>query len=199
MSKDFSQLVAAYDEVISREQAKELEAELWSRYGTERAVLVLDSQGFTRRTQTYGLIAALAGVERLRRHLKPLVKAIGGLVIKAEADNLFAVFPDVAQAVVAARTLAVKILAGEISDISGPLDACIGIDHGQILLIEEKDLFGDPVNLASKLGEDVAQAGEIWLTSRAYRRLNPAPAADVQVHSLPGVTLEAYRLRHQPL
>lgn len=195
MSMEFNQLVAAYDGVDTRERARELEAKLWSRYGVERAVLVLDSQGFTRRTQTYGLIAALAGVQRLRRHLRKLVKAVGGLVVKSEADNLFAVFPDVSHAVAAARALLAKIAAGEISDMSGPLDACIGIDHGHILLIEKKDLFGDPVNLASKLGEDVAQAGEIWLTSRAFWRLHPAPAADLQLHSLPGVALEAYRLR----
>jgi len=38
-----------------------------------------------------------------------------------------------------------------------------GIHHGGILLIEE-DCFGDPVNVASKLGEDIAKANEIMVS-----------------------------------
>ena len=44
----------------------------------------------------------------------------------------------------------------------------IGIDHGDLLLIEDRDFFGDPVNTACKLGEDVAAEGEILVTARAF-------------------------------
>ena len=195
MPQRFRDLIAAHDRVTSREEARALEQEAWRTYGRECAVLVLDSQGFTRRTQTHGLIAALSAVARLRSHLEPLVVAAGGSMVKLEADNLFSVFPDVAEAVGAARALVALIERGELSHGTGALDACIGIDHGRILLLPGHDLYGDAVNLASKLGEDVAQAGQIYLTSRAYRRLDPAPAADVEVIALPSVTLEGYRLR----
>ena len=33
-----------------------------------------------------------------------------------------------------------------------------GIDYGRILLVDDKDCFGDAVNRASKLGEDVRRS-----------------------------------------
>lgn len=39
-----------------------------------------------------------------------------------------------------------------------------GIHHGGLLLLEE-DCFGDPVNTASKLGEDLAEFGEIMVSA----------------------------------
>src|SRR5256886_5385868 len=47
-----------------------------------------------------------------------------------------------------------------------------GIGYGEILVIENEDIFGSEVNLASKLGEDLAQRGEILLTDRKSTRLN---------------------------
>ena len=49
----------------------------------------------------------------------------------------------------------------------------IGIEHGRILLVEGVDLFGDPVNIASKLGEDLADPGTILVGPR--RRRSTAP------------------------
>ena len=45
----------------------------------------------------------------------------------------------------------------------------VGIDFGRVLLIDELDFFGDPVNTASKLGEDLAIKAETLVTERALR------------------------------
>ena len=45
----------------------------------------------------------------------------------------------------------------------------MGIDHGELLLVGDSDFFGDPVNTASKLGEDLAVTGETLITERALR------------------------------
>jgi adenylate cyclase len=41
---------------------------------------------------------------------------------------------------------------------------CIGIGHGRILRIGDTDVYGAQVNAASKLGEDLARAGDIFVT-----------------------------------
>ena len=46
----------------------------------------------------------------------------------------------------------------------------IGIDWGRVLLIGETDYFGDPVNTASKLGEDLAIRAETLVTERALEQ-----------------------------
>ena len=46
----------------------------------------------------------------------------------------------------------------------------IGIDYGDLLLVGRHDFYGDPVNTASKLGEDLAKKGETLVTERALAR-----------------------------
>jgi adenylate cyclase len=52
------------------------------------------------------------------------------------------------------------------------LYAAIGIGYGEVLMIEDRDVFGNEMNLASKLGEDLARANEILLTESAYKQLS---------------------------
>lgn len=44
---------------------------------------------------------------------------------------------------------------------------CSGIGYGELLRIEENDVWGDEVNIASKLGEDLAKESEIYLSEAA--------------------------------
>jgi class 3 adenylate cyclase len=61
------------------------------------------------------------------------------------------------------------------------------------LLIGEEDLFGSEMNLASKLGEDVAGRGEILLSASAHERVaDEVEAVEIPVQ-LSGVTLRGYR------
>jgi class 3 adenylate cyclase len=105
----------------------------------------------------------------------PVIESHGGEIIKYEADNVFAVFPDVEQAVDAAVELDRGL---ELVDTMLP-DECdmhgeFGIGYGEVLVVENEDLYGSEVNLASKLGEDLAERGEILLTESAYARVDPA-------------------------
>jgi class 3 adenylate cyclase len=51
------------------------------------------------------------------------------------------------------------------------LYASFGIGYGKILNIADEDIFGDEVNLACKLGEDIAGKGEILMSSGARAEL----------------------------
>ena len=68
----------------------------------------------------------------------------------------------------------------------------IGIDYGRLLLIGEVEFFGDPVNTASKLGEDLAARSEILLTQRAMDQvtmeLNKAP--DKRQERISGIDID---------
>jgi class 3 adenylate cyclase len=48
----------------------------------------------------------------------------------------------------------------------------VGIDFGRVLLIGDIEFFGDPVNTASKLGEDLATRNEVLVTHRAIENSN---------------------------
>lgn len=170
------------------EQA-ELAAELDSRFGETRAVLVLDMSGFSRATQRGDVVPFLLMIHRMKRLATPLVEAHHGVVVKAQADNLYCLFEDVPSAAAAAR----EIVAGlEAASAALPetrrLYASIGIGFGRILNIDEEDMWGDEVNLACKLGEDVAGRGEILLT-QAARAAAPELAGERRELSLSELAL----------
>lgn len=71
------------------------------------------------------------------------------------------------------------------------LDAAVGIGFGRILNIESRDIFGDEVNLACKLGEDIAERSEI-LPHRGRARAGDGTGTDLR-------GARGARLRARPL
>ena len=145
------------------------EREILERYQDDCAVLVLDCSGFTRITQSKGIIHFLSLVVAMRDLVKPLFPAHDALAWWHEADNLFAIFPTAWQALRAA--LAAQRAMQEANLVREPysrLDVCIGLGSGKLLRIGTEDIYGDQMNLACKLGEDVAHGREILITDDFY-------------------------------
>ncbi len=150
------------------EREDELTREIEDAFGETRAVLVLDMSGFSRTTQLRGIVAFLLMIQRMRRIVTPVIEAHRGLVIKAEADNLYCLHESVDGAIAAARELIARLDADNLGCGDGRhIYVSIGIGWGRVLNIDEDDLFGDEVNLASKLGEDLAGRSEVLLTPAA--------------------------------
>ena len=141
-----------------------IEELILSTFQRKRAVLALDMSGFTMAVRRDGILAYLCQIRRMQKLTRPIVIAFGGEVVKNEADNLLAVFEDAENAVRAA--LAIQDAAAMDSGLNQPAIAVsIGIDFGSMLLIDGVECFGDAVNFAYKLGEDIARPGEILITS----------------------------------
>lgn len=146
--------------------------EIERAFTQRRAVLVLDMSGFSRVTQAYGIVAFLVMIMKMRGLSEPVIEAHNGDLVKAEGDNLYCLFPEVEDALSAS----LEIMAGLAQlNFTQPEDrqlyASIGIGYGDVLVLEHADMFGDEVNKASKLGEDIAKRGEILLTAAARARL----------------------------
>lgn len=179
-------------------RAAELEAAIHAEFGREVAVLVLDLSGYTRLTQRHGIVNFLTLVQRMRALARPEVAARGGCVFKTEADNLFARFDDVPAALAAARAL----LAAFARDNAGReaeagLHGGVGIGYGPCLVIGDTDLHGNEMNLACKLGEDLARQGEILLTPAAHARAAVADARPVDF-TIAGLELQAWSIAPIP-
>jgi class 3 adenylate cyclase len=199
-SKRFQEYLLKYSQAEELEQRKKIEKSLWTYYGQEQAVFVLDMSGFSRLTRKYGIIHYLSMVRRMQLITEPIVKSFDGYMIKYDADNCFAVFPTPLQAVNAAIAMqhafaAANILTADDLDIR---IAC-GIDYGRILVVGTEDCFGDAVNRACKLGEDVAEAGDILVTQEAMQMI-PAEAG-IRSHeidiSISGINIPAYAIDYR--
>ncbi len=177
------------------ERMAEIDAKINETFRQNYAILVMDMSGFSRTTLRYGIIHFLAMIHRMQGIVKPIISECGGTVVKEEADNIFAVFPDVKSAVEAAidslkQTAAVNTTLPPEMDIY----LCIGIGCGDVLMLEGEDMYGSEFNLASKLGEDLAERGEILLTSAAFEKLEGDKQDWERVElSISGLELVAYK------
>ena len=200
LEKDFQDNLLLYSKETSEEGRHKIENVLWKDYGAERAVFVLDMSGFSLLTRKYGIIHYLSLVRRMQLTAAPIVETYGGTVVKFEADNCFATFPDTLSAVHAAIALQLAFDASNLLTTDEfDVHVSIGIDQGKILLIGNDDCFGDAVNRACKLGEDIAAAGEILVTQDAMK--NVTSEIDFQLRevdiSISGLAIPSYAVKYR--
>lgn len=176
---------------------KQLEESIWQRYGSENTAFVLDMSGFSLLTRKYGIVHYLSMIRRMQLTVDPIITNHGGRIIKFEADNCFAVFPDPASAARTAITIqhaiaAANLLTSEDMDIH----VSIGIDYGKILILNNDDMYGDAVNRACKMGEDIGRADDILITKDAFDMI--PDEAQVQGKlievSIGGLNMPAYQI-----
>ena len=180
------------------ERREQVVAGIEQRFRRPLAILVLDSSGFTRTVHTMGIIHFLALLERLGRMVMPLIMRNGGRLLKREADNIFAVFPDVASAMrCAAQILHDVRVANEPLPAAEEIDVSLGLGYGDVLVVGDKELYGDEMNLACKLGEDLAERHELLVTAAARAALGPDTewSFEETEFSVSGLKLTAYRLQ----
>lgn len=151
---------------------EKIDDQIRERYERDRAVLISDMSGFSRITQEEGILHFLELIHRMHLLTQPIIEAHGGHLVKAEADNLYVMFDAVQPAVDAAIALhdaCRDAFAGKRANDAVALG--IGISWGRLLDLDGADFFGDPVNLASKLGEDLASGGDLLVTKAAAERM----------------------------
>lgn len=172
------------------ERRGEITALIEREFTQRRTVMVLDMSGFSRTTQVHGVVSFLMMIHQMRLLAVPTIEACGGSLLKAEADNLYCLFDSVDDAVRASREIIRQLTTVNVLLPAGRrLYASIGIGHGDILVLEGEDLFGDEVNLTSKLGEDVAQGGMILLTDNARAELDPTVKTTDERASISGLVM----------
>lgn len=157
----------------------ELDSEGFPALFHKRAVVFTDTADFTIRTARDGILHFLMVFERLVRDAEPVLRRWRGDVVKVEADSLLIRFPDPAVAcdgVEALDALLRRLNRGRPEDEQ--LLFSYGIGYGDVLDIEG-DLFGLEVNLASKLGEELARPGQALLTPAAAAALDARTLARV--------------------
>jgi adenylate cyclase len=185
-------------EYLDRPQDRaRIAAEIERRFRKPQAIVVMDSTGFSRSVREGGIIHYLALLKRLESRLRPVIERTGGRELRTEADNIFAVFPDVASALDGALACLAEVhRVNEALPDNEDVYVSMGIGYGEVLLIDPDDLFGDEMNLACKLGEDIAQRDEILLTPAARAAIRDDRWAFEELDlSISGLRVNAFRFQ----
>ena len=196
-------LLEALDERGTSIEARQaFDAEIWKQCGEHGAVLVTDLTGFTKSTKRHGILQFLSVFRRFQKICGPKLSENSGQLLKQEADDLFGLFPQTYQAITAAKEMmeAVKQMNESLA-AEDQMGLSVGIDFGHFIRLSD-DAYGDPVNVAFKLGEDISETGDIRVGKAGYEeakasgKLPPGLEVDGPISlSKSGASLEHYILR----
>lgn len=138
----------------------------------EMAVLFADISGSTRLYELLGDTRALATINACIDILRQVTNAHRGRVVKTIGDEVMAVFPDATAAVQAACEMQIEVSAQPPVD-NTQVAIRIGFHFGPVLESrEDGDVFGDTVNIASRMAS-IAQGGHIITSESTVMELPP--------------------------
>jgi len=166
----FDRMIADFADIADAEAQESARIAIWDEFGTEGAVFISDMAGFSSTSRKVGVCHFLKMIHRARQIIAPLIASNNGCLLKCEADNCYAFFSNTDDAIRASFEVNAALFAANQQYRSEEqIYLSVGIDHGRLLLIEDVEFFGDPVNTASKLGEDLAIRAETLVTDRAIQ------------------------------
>ena len=167
-NREFDRMIADFSDLRDEDAMAAARKQIWNRYGTEGTVFISDMASFSSTSRKIGVCHFLKLIHRARQMIAPLIADNNGLLLKCDADNCYAFFEKPDDAIRASFEINEELFRhNEDFGLAEQIYLSVGIDYGQVLMIGEKDFFGDPVNTASKLGEDLAIKAETLVTERA--------------------------------
>lgn len=199
---DTASLLAALDRRVgSAEQLRAFDDAVWAARGAEAAILVTDLSGFTRLTKKHGIIHFLHIFRRFQRVCVPTIDAHHGALVCQDADDILGLFPTAHDAVAAALAMQREVVAINTDlEPDARVGLCVGVAHGKMLRLDD-NVFGDPVNVAFKLGEDLADAGEVLVSADTFAAAvaEGVGFAGVEISDLRSAPAGGVRLEHRRL
>jgi len=117
---------------------------------------------------------ALRAVGRFQAIVRAVVQTHGGRVVKFLGDGALAEFPSTEQAVRSADTLRADLARVAEAEGLGVREMRIGVHVGDVAASEDGDLYGDGVNVASRI-QAAADPGEVWVSEDVRRQLRQRP------------------------
>jgi tetratricopeptide (TPR) repeat protein/class 3 adenylate cyclase len=123
------------------------------------AVMFTDVAGFSARMER-DETEAMGILERQRSTLEALLPPHGGSLVKEMGDGTLSIFPNASSSVRCARRMQEKLAGADFS-------IRVGIHWGEVL-VDRSDIFGDTVNVASRL-EELSAPGGICISGELLR------------------------------
>lgn len=165
---------AVYCDLLALQRGTLSEAAFRRRHIWTRAILVLDMTDFTTAAISAGDLDSLLRILDAQKVVVPVLRECGAEQVHCFADDIFALFDHPDAALTAALETQRHIAAFNSSELASahPTEVCIGIGYGEVLRIGPDNAQGAEMNMASKLGEDIARAREILLTEQAHAALS---------------------------
>lgn len=111
--------------------------------------------------------------------LKPLLEKYSGRLVKLMGDGFLAEFPSAVNAILCGDELQERMTKANLQERDkDPIELRIGINVGDVI-VEGSDLYGDGVNLASRL-EGICEPGRVNISTSVYDQVRGKVALDFE-------------------
>ncbi|MGH7567044.1 MAG: adenylate/guanylate cyclase domain-containing protein, partial [Gemmatimonadota bacterium] len=137
------------------------------------AVWFADVVGYTRLSEENEgeAVRLVHGFQQVAREV---VARHGGRVVKFLGDGALAEFPSTDMAVRSAEALIRAFAASAEAEGLASNELRVGIHVGDVVATEDGDLYGDGVNVASRI-QAAGDSGEVWVSEDVRRQLRQRP------------------------
>ena len=156
------------------EKQKVIDQRIWDLFGEQWCIMFTDLSGFSKNAERFGIIHFLQTIKEAEKIYTPVVKNYDGFVAKTDGDSLIVIFRSSEKAVKCAVEMQrVSASYNKGLNLEDQIILCCGLGWGKILRVAgyTSDVFGEEVNFSAKLGEDVAEGGEILITDALANNL----------------------------
>ena len=164
-------MIAAYSASTDPAKQVAIRDSIWTRFGQTGTTFISDMANFSSISRSLGICHFLKLIYRARNTVGPIIASNSGMLLKCDADNCYAYFEHTDDAIRASMEINSALFeANQQLALEDHIYLAVGIDYGDLLLVGSEDFYGDPVNTASKLGEDLATRAETLVTDRALAK-----------------------------
>ncbi len=152
------------------EERERLEELLRNKYTKNITVMFTDMKGSTALAETEGNFAARLLIEQHNKIVFPVIEQQHGHLVKTMGDGTLSYFDTPQDAVRCGVRIQKSVIEfNNTKHPKVPIQVRIGIHTGQGL-VEKKDIYGDVVNVASRI-ETQGNPGEVYLSEETYNAL----------------------------
>lgn len=151
-------------------ERKRLETMFKDKFTKFITVMFTDLVDSTKMTESHG---DLTSRELIKQHddiIKTIIHTHHGKLVKTMGDGTMSYFDEVQNSLSAAVAIQEKLQkVNDSKENNIPIKVRIGLNYGEGI-VEEKDIFGDVVNVAARF-EALAKSGEIYLSESVFQAL----------------------------
>jgi len=168
------------------------------------AVMLTDIKGFTDKTSRKSREQIKELLTKHNELVLPVIKKYHGRVVKTIGDAFLVTFESSTDAVLCGISIQSALLAfNKGRDNDDRIDIRIAINAGEVSIADDGDIFGDAVNITSRI-ESIAEAGEVFFTESIYLSMNKneVPSSEIGYRQFKGIAdkIKVYKvLREDPV
>ena len=167
-------------------------------------IMLTDIKGFTSKTAGFSRAQTQEMLAKHKELVLPVIEKFGGRLVKTIGDAFLVAFNSPTDAVICGVEVQSVLRAhNEDKAHSEKIEIRIAINSGEVVVHDDGDIYGDAVNITSRL-ESIAEAGEVFFTESVYLSMNKkeVPSSEIGYRQFKGIPekIKVFRvLRETPV